>query len=192
MICSVPAKAIILMPSGSLHERRHVFRRNDAQHAGQGRGKAGENPAGDPAVRRHHANLPFDLEAVANDRRQVVEHFRQVAAGLTLREHRGDEEPRIENGDASREGFERVRQRHAEVLTVVHQLELRADRIRESRRQPSAARSETCDRHEGHEPSARSIPGTVLRTSRAAWSAPCGRRDTAAWQRWAPRPVRDT
>src|SRR5262245_36480112 len=65
-----------------------------------------QNPAGDTPVRGDDTNLTFHAEAVTNDRRQIVEDLRQVAAGFALGEHGGHEEPGIENRDAIREGLQ--------------------------------------------------------------------------------------
>ncbi len=70
------------------------------------------------------SNLPLDLEAIADDRREVVEDLGEVAAGLTLGEHGGDEEARVEKWDPFAKRFQRVRHRHAEILPVVRQPEL--------------------------------------------------------------------
>src|SRR6187401_2246713 len=66
---------------------------------GQRRWQACEHPAGDAAVRRDDLDLPLDLEAIADDRRKVVEDLGEIATGLALRQHRRDEEPRVEHGD---------------------------------------------------------------------------------------------
>ena len=50
-----------------------------------------------------HADLALDLEPLADDLRQVVEHFREVAARLALRQDGRDEEPRVEHGNTPRE-----------------------------------------------------------------------------------------
>ena len=113
----------------------------DEQHDGERRRQPDEHPAGDAAVRRDDADLPLHPEPIADDRREVVENLGEVAAGLALRQHGGDEEPRVEQRDPLARSLQRVRQRHAEVLLVVEQLELGADRRRASRRRPSRARS---------------------------------------------------
>ena len=51
------------------------------------------------------AHLALDLEPIANHRREVVEHLRQIAARLALGQHRGDEEPRVEQQHAAANAF---------------------------------------------------------------------------------------
>ena len=93
-------------------------------------GSAEQHVAGETAVRRVHADLPADLEPFADDVRQVVEDLRQVAAGLALDEHGGDEEPHVEQiGTRSARSFSASLQRQAEVLLVERLLELGADRL---------------------------------------------------------------
>ena len=95
------------------------------QHAGQRR----RQPATAPTpLMRPCAEMTricrLHLEALAHHRREVVEHLGQVAARLALRQHRGDEEPRVEHRHAPRHRPQRVGQRHAEVLLVVDAPEL--------------------------------------------------------------------
>ena len=59
-------------------------------------------------MRRDHANLPLDLEPVANDRSEVVEHFRQISARFALGENSRDEEPRIDGRNAIRKRAQRL------------------------------------------------------------------------------------
>ena len=59
------------------------------------------------ALRGQHAHLPPDGEAIA-DTRQVVEDIAQVPARFALHEHRGDKEPRVDDGRSRREVFQRV------------------------------------------------------------------------------------
>ena len=97
------------------------------QHERERRRDADQHEAGHPRVRRDDPDLSFDAEPIADDRRDVVEDLREIAAGLALNEHRRDEEPRVEQRDAACELFEGVWQRHPEVLLVVEQLEHRPD-----------------------------------------------------------------
>ena len=62
-----------------------------------------QHVAGEAAVRRVHAHLPLDLEPLAHDVREVVENLRQVAAGLALNQHGGDEEPDVEHAARARD-----------------------------------------------------------------------------------------
>ena len=64
-----------------------------------------QHVAGEAAVRRVHADLPPNLEALAHDVREVVENLRQVAAGVALDQHGGDEEPDVENATRSASSF---------------------------------------------------------------------------------------
>ena len=81
-------------------------------------------------MRGDDAHLALHLEALADDVRQVAQDLGQVAAALALRQHRGHEEPGVEQRDALGERLERVAQRHAEVLLVVEQPELAGHRLR--------------------------------------------------------------
>ena len=76
---------------------------------------AGGRPARiQPVIRAVGAldpHLPLHLEALADHGRQVLEHLRQVAARLALGQHRGDEEPRVEQRDALAEVPQGLRQR---------------------------------------------------------------------------------
>jgi hypothetical protein len=92
--------------------------------------QAHENPAGNPPMRGKNPHLPLHAEAVPHHARQVVENLRQVAAGLALNQHRGDEEPGVEQRNPIREGPQRIGQWHAEVLLVVEDAKLGTDRIR--------------------------------------------------------------
>ena len=70
-----------------------IMTREDRRHHRQ-------DPAGDPAVRARDAHLPLDPRPLADQRGQVVEDLREVAAGFALRQDRGDEEPRVEQRHA--------------------------------------------------------------------------------------------
>ena len=103
--CSTSATMIIRMPSGSL---TNVFMCSGATNIMHGKSAGGiidEHPSGDAAVRARDANLPLDARPLANEPAQVVEHFGEVAAGFTLRQHGGDEEPGVEQRHALREGL---------------------------------------------------------------------------------------
>jgi hypothetical protein len=91
----------------------------------------------------NHADLPFHLEALADHRREIVEDPRQVAARFPLCQHRGDEEPGVDDWHAAGKRPQGVRERHAEILPVVQQLELGANGIAElvgHHRQPRGKR----------------------------------------------------
>ena len=96
----------------------HQHRRQRQQHV-----------AGESAVRRVDADLAENLEPLAHHVRQVLENLGEVAAGLTLNQHRGREEPDVEQRHAEREVVERVFHRQPEVLLVEGLPELRADRL---------------------------------------------------------------
>ncbi len=110
-------------------QQLHVLRVDERQRDGERRRQRQQHVAGEAAVRRVHAHLALDLEALADDVREVVENLRQVAAGVALDQHRGDEEPHVEQAEALRQLVERVAQRQPEVLLIERLLELRADRI---------------------------------------------------------------
>ena len=59
-------------------------------------GSAQQHVAGEAAVRGVHAHLPANLEPLAHDVREVVENLGQVAAGVALDQHGGDEEADVE------------------------------------------------------------------------------------------------
>ena len=110
--------------------------------AGQRRRHPGENPPGDPAVRREHADLTLDPEAVANDRARLSSTSprlppvsRWVSTAVT--KNRASM-----SGMRMGEGSQRVRQRHAEVLTVVQQLKFLARPGFQFPRPPSQGPSE--------------------------------------------------
>src|SRR5262245_31952274 len=54
------------------------------QEEGESRGYAHQHHAGHAGVCRDDANLTLDAEPIANDGRDVVENFREVAARLVL------------------------------------------------------------------------------------------------------------
>ena len=74
-------------------------------------------------------------------RAQIAEDLGQVAAGLALDQHGGGEELGVEHGNALAEVAEGVGKRHAEVLPIVEESKLRADRRRASLRPPARCRS---------------------------------------------------
>ena len=75
------------------------------------------------ALTRPH--LPLHLEPFSNERRKVVEHFREVSSRFALGQHRGDEKPRVEQGDTLAEVAQCLCERHAVILPVVNQPEIR-------------------------------------------------------------------
>ena len=97
----------------------HEHRRQRQQHV-----------AGEPAVRRVDPHLAENLEALADDVREVLENLGQVAARLALDQDRGREEPDVEQRHADRQVVERVLQRQTEVLLVERLAELGSDRLR--------------------------------------------------------------
>jgi hypothetical protein len=88
-------------------------------------GGIGDSTARDPPMRAGHPDLSLHPRTLANQGREVVEDLRQIAACLTLRQHRRDEEPRIEERNAPRKRLECVGS-GIEVLLVVQQPELTA------------------------------------------------------------------
>ena len=108
-----------------------------------------QHVAGEAPVRGVHADLPSNLETLADDVRQVVEDFGQVAAGVALDEDRRHEEPHVENRDARGHLVQRVAQREAEVLLIERLLELRADRIGHLLRDHAERRLERVSRPDG-------------------------------------------
>src|SRR5204862_3354381 len=92
-----------------------------------------KHPPSDPTVSRDDTHLSLDLESLTNDGRKVIQHLRQVSAGLALGQNRRRKESGVNDRHALRERAKRVRNGHTKVLTVVHQSKLRADRIRQFR-----------------------------------------------------------
>ena len=113
----------ICTPIGSCSTAMCYGSTDEQNEPDQGRQQP-EHPAGNPAMGAHHPDLTLHLESLANDRREIVEHLRQVAAGFALGQHGGDEEPRIEQRHPVREFLQRLGQRHAEVLPIEQQPEL--------------------------------------------------------------------
>src|SRR5439155_3776675 len=95
------------------------------------RGQREEHVAREAAVRRVHAHLTQNLEALAHHVRQVVENLRQVAAGFALDDDGRHEEADVEERHALAQLIQRVAERQAEVLLVVSLLELGIDRLGE-------------------------------------------------------------
>ena len=60
---------------------------------------------------------------------QAIQHFRQVAPGFALSQHRGHEEPGVQRGIAVREALNASGSWRAEVLPLEEQPELRAGRV---------------------------------------------------------------
>ena len=75
---------------------------DERQRDGQERRQRQQHVSGEAAVRGVDAHLPLDLEALAHHVREVVENLRQVAAGIALNQHGGDEEADVEHADALR------------------------------------------------------------------------------------------
>ena len=123
-----------------------------------------QHPAGDAAMRGDDPHLPFDLEALADDRRQVVEHLRQVSARFPLRQHGRHEEPRIQRAEsARRSSSERLRQRQPEVLLIVQQSGTPARSAPASPRPPWTGRSSAHGRRAARATAGRSPLGTAPR-----------------------------
>ena len=72
----------------------------------------------------------FTLNRSRMTLRKIVEHLRQIAARLALREHRGHEELRVDHRYAVGEPFSASDIDMPKVLAVVDQLELRSDWLR--------------------------------------------------------------
>ena len=85
-ICMTTAKASIFLPIGSVNSSDDVlgieFVDGDEQDQGQGQ----EDDAGEASFAGEGLDLPPDAEAVADQVADLVEDFRQVAAGLPLQE----------------------------------------------------------------------------------------------------------
>ena len=107
----------------------HVLRVDERQRDAEHRRQRQQHVAGEAAVRRVDPHLAQNLEALADDVREVLEDLRQVAAGLALDQDRGREEPHVEQRHAHGQVLERVLHRQAEVLLVERLAELGADRL---------------------------------------------------------------
>ena len=100
IVCMTMAAISIIWPMRSRNSRFMCSGlMNDERHC-QDRRQRQQHVAGEAAVRRVHAHLPQNLEPLADDVREVVENLRQVAAGLALDQHGGDEEPDVEDRHA--------------------------------------------------------------------------------------------
>ena len=95
--CMTIAPISIICPICSLEEQLHVLGIDERQRDRQRRRQRQQHVAGEAAVRGVHAHLPLDLEPLAHDVREVVENLGQVAAGVALNQHGGDEEPDVED-----------------------------------------------------------------------------------------------
>src|SRR5208282_1131792 len=84
-----------------------------------GRGQSHEQDHGEASLRGVDADLAQDFEALANDVGEVVENLGQVAAGLALQHHRGDEELDVDQRDAVGEVEQSVAYGEAEFLFFV-------------------------------------------------------------------------
>ena len=102
IVCMTIAPISIIWPMRSREQQLHVLGVDERQRDAERRRQRQQHVAGEAAVRRVHAHLPLDLEALAHDVREVVENLRQVAAGLALDQHRGDEEPHVEQRRCAR------------------------------------------------------------------------------------------
>ena len=118
------APMIMLTPSGESGHRFQMRWIDQEEHRRQARRNTDEDPASQARVRGDNSDLPLHAEAVANDRRDVVEHFSQVAPRLALDHHSGDKEARVEERYAASKLFQRVWKWPAEILLVEELLEL--------------------------------------------------------------------
>src|SRR5712692_10581637 len=112
-----------------LEEQLHVLRVEHRQDDAQRRRQGQQDEGGEAAVRGVHANLPADLESLADHVREVVENLGQIAAGFPLNQHGGDEEPDVEDRDALGHLVERIAERKTEVLLIERLLELGSHRL---------------------------------------------------------------
>ena len=76
-----------------------------------------------------NANLALNLEALADDVREVIEDFGEVAASFALQHHGRDKELHVDQGHALGEIDEGIANRHAEFLLFVELAELARDRF---------------------------------------------------------------
>src|SRR5580658_1042571 len=95
-------------------------RNNNRRHAHQKRHR-------ESALGGVDAHLTLDLKALADDVRQIVENFSEVAAGFALQHDGSDEELYVDQGHAVREIDESVAHRHAKFLLFVELPELAGD-----------------------------------------------------------------
>ena len=167
------------MCSGLMNdERDRQERRQRQQHV-----------AGEAAVRGVHAHLPQDLEPLAHDVREVVENLRQVAAGLALNQHGGDEEPDVEHADALGQLVERVAQRQAVVLLIEGLLELRARPAPAARRPTMPMRRlKRVSGADGARQQVERFGELLFEALQPRWRACASGRRTAATRRPARRP----
>ena len=81
-----------------------------------------------PAFAGEGLNLAPNLEPLADEVADLVEDFGQVAARLPLQDDGRGEEPQVEVRHAVGHFFDRLFQRHAQVLGLVAALEFGGDR----------------------------------------------------------------
>ena len=104
----------------------HVFRVDEHQRNGQKRRQGQQHVAGHAPVRGVDAHLAENLEPLAHDVGEVVENLREVAAGLSLDEHGGREEPHVDERHPDGHVVQRVLEGQAVVLLLEGLAELRA------------------------------------------------------------------
>src|ERR1700722_6897169 len=91
------------------------------------RGHAHQQGHGEASLSGVDAYLALYLETLTNHIGQIVKNLSQVAAGLTLQHHRGDEEFYVDQGHTLGEIDERVAHRHTELLFFVELAKLSGD-----------------------------------------------------------------
>ena len=126
--CIVPPTTSILIPSGSV-----II---GFMYSGDTTLMINASTSGRPA-RIHPVMRPcavtartwrFTLKRSRMTAREIVENLREVPARLTLRQDGRREEPGVEDRHPLGHAFQRVAERHAEVLPVVEELEFRTHR----------------------------------------------------------------
>ena len=126
--CIMPPTTSILIPSGSVIIGFMYSGDTTLMINASATGMPARIQPRDPAVRGDGADLALHLEAIANDAREIVENLREVPARLALRQDGRREEPGVEDRHPLGHAFQRVAERHAEVLPVVEELEFRTHR----------------------------------------------------------------
>src|SRR5438132_6832953 len=105
----------------------HVIRLDVQHHEEEQERQGDQHHAGKPAFRGQRLHLAQDAVAFADDVADLVQDLRQVATGLPLDRHRGDEEAQVEVGHAITDGSHGIFERNTEVLLLVDAAELVGD-----------------------------------------------------------------
>src|SRR5271156_836412 len=117
------------MANRIVEKRANKFRAEDRENGHHGRRHGHEQGHGEAALRGVNPYLALNLETLADDVRQIVEDFSEVAAGFTLQHDGGNEELHVDQRNALGQIHEGVADRHAELLLLIELAELAGQRL---------------------------------------------------------------